>query len=371
MDEKDIRNDLNRFAELPPPVKRAAYSDRTAWMMAILSEIAYVHFDEEDRSSLLALAVEFAGLTDQDSIAEKLRSFASTLDRRDNTDNDILKSILRVGGFELKGVLFDHGTDTQGFVAVRRSSDGTGMAVISFRGTKQIQDWKTNLRIDKVPIKSARSNNKKTLGNIHRGFNDAFKSVEDQIQKYIQDIDNLPLYITGHSLGGALATVATWYIAGDKLAACYTFGAPRVGDDGLLDRFRTPIYRIVNGADPVPFIPPAGVFIDFLKIIFRTIGAVISVGGLVDWLTDFLIKYQKFRHYGYQRYLSICPEGEDGTYPDLKNEIGIGSMTRLWRYLRRLLSGEASARKRIDKYHDISIYRAKLREYAIRRHQLD
>ena len=36
-------------------------------------------------------------------------------------------------------------------------------------------------------------------------------------------------------------------------------------------------------------------------------------------------------------------------------------------YVQRLVRGELAAKKRIDKYHDIALYRAKLREFAIRR----
>ena len=83
----------------------------------------------------------------------------------------------------------------------------------------------------------------------------------------------------GHSLGGALAVVATWYQSSARLAACYTFGAPRVGDHGLIDRFRTPIYRIVNGPDPAPFVPPSGAFISFMKSVVRVIGSVLPFAG--------------------------------------------------------------------------------------------
>jgi len=235
------------------------------------------------------------------------------------------------------------------------------MAVVCFRGTQEIHDWKTNFQAETVPVRSNISGDSRTLGNVHKGFNTAFKSVEHQIDEYLQDAKDLPLYITGHSLGGAIATLATWHITSDHLAACYTFGAPRVGDNGLQDQFRTPIYRIVNGADPVPYVPPSDMVVGGLKLITR------SLPYFHNWLPDLLVRIQGYRHYGYQRYLSICEEGPDGTYPKLRNEIGVGSLERIFRYARRFFKREVAARKRIDKYHDISIYRAKLREYAIRR----
>ena len=372
MPEQDLRKDLTRFSALKPPAKRAAYSDRTAWLMAILSELAYSRFDEENRSALLALAGELAELSDRDAIAGKLRDFGKLVSAPTDSGNEVLRSVLEIGGFELRGVLLDDATDTQGFVAVRHPDDGPGMAVVSFRGTQQVRDWMTNLKAHKMAVRDAGPAvglaSSRTMGHVHRGFNRAYKSVEPGIREYLAGFEEYPLYITGHSLGGALATLATWHISGEKLAACYTFGAPRVGDSQLLDHFRTPIYRIVHGADPVPMVPPVGIVIHCLKVVCRTIGLIVTP---LNYVTSWLQRYQGYRHYGYQRYLSICGEGPDGTYPNLRNEYGIGSLERLWRYCRQLLHGENSTRKRIDKYHDIAAYRAKLREYAIRRQRRD
>ena len=367
MAEQELHKDLIQFSKLkiPVPVKRAAYSDRTAWLMGILSELAYTPFDEDNKSSLLTLATELAELTDRDVIAEKLKKFKDIAATDNKSNNEILRSMLKIVGFELRGVLFDLGTDTQGFVAVRRSDDETSMAVVSFRGTQlqQVRDWVTNLRVDKVAVKSDVPGSSKTLGHVHKGFNEAFKSIESKLTEYLAGYEDIPLYITGHSLGGALATLATWYISGEKLAACYTFGAPRVGDDKLLNYFRTPIYRIVNGADPVPFVPPSKMFIDFLRVIIRRLIP------RMNRLTALPIWFQGYQHYGSQRYLSICNEGADGTFPGLSNEFGVGSLERLWYFFQRLTQGEISKHKRIDKYHNIAAYRAKLHAYAIRRQQ--
>ncbi len=364
MTTKELSDDLERILKLNPPVKRAAYSDRIAWLMAIFSELAYTRFDEENQDSLMSLATELAAMTDEKSIAQKLRTLSSLVPTEADAGNKILRSVLAIGEFELKCVLNNSGTDTQGFIAVRKSDDGTGMVVLSFRGTQQIKDWMTNLRVDKIPIKKTDRSGTTTVGNVHKGFHKAFESVERQIQDCLNNCGDLPIYITGHSLGGALAVLATWFISGEKLAACYTFGAPRVGDEKLMNRFYTPIYRIVNGADPVPFVPPSGKIIGPLKAIVRAIGVVITP---MDVLTNMLVKSQGYRHYGFQRYLSICEKGISGTYPGLRNEYGIGSVERLWRYVGRLVRGEIKEQKRIDKYHDISIYRDKLRAFAIKR----
>ena len=70
---QDAIADLGRIERYPrAPVKRAAYSDRTAWLMAVLSELAYMPFDQDDDSSILSLARELAELTNRDEIAERL-----------------------------------------------------------------------------------------------------------------------------------------------------------------------------------------------------------------------------------------------------------------------------------------------------------
>ena len=56
----------------------------------------------------------------------------------------------------------------------------------------------------------------------------------------------LGFYITGHSLGGALAQIASAALSRDNLAACYTFGSPRVGTAGFDEQVKCPHYRVIN-----------------------------------------------------------------------------------------------------------------------------
>ncbi len=43
----------------------------------------------------------------------------------------------------------------------------------------------------------------------------------------------------------------------DSIAACYTFGCPRAGDSSFDIYVKAPLYRVTNGVDMVPAIPPA------------------------------------------------------------------------------------------------------------------
>ncbi len=360
-----LENDFAGFEGVKIPVKRAAYSDRTAWIMAAMAELAYKKFEQEEEQNIISLAGELASLTNQDAIAERLMALRRSFRNEDNTDNQILSAALNMGGFELagNGILYDRGTDTQGFVAVKHDETGPGMAVVSFRGTQEIKDWLTNIDATQDDVKASDSNSDATLGKIHKGFHAAYKSVEGQIASNLEGHEDLPLFITGHSLGGALAVVATWYQSSEKLAACYTFGAPRVGDNGLMGRFKTPIYHIVNGPDPIPFAPPSREVIDFIKSIINLIGTVFPP---IKRATALFERYNGYRHYGYMRYLSVVPKGDDGDYPDLKVEFSLSSLGRMMRFWKLLQDGHAD---RIDKYHNMSRYRDKLRAHAIRRNK--
>jgi hypothetical protein len=91
----------------------------------------------------------------------------------------------------------------------------------------------------------------------------AYKSIADDIKKSLLELKDIPVYVTGHSLGAALATVATQNLEHDHrfprfrdmIAACYTFGSPRVGNSHFEREFKSPIYRIVNTTDIVTTIP--------------------------------------------------------------------------------------------------------------------
>ncbi len=69
------------------------------------------------------------------------------------------------------------------------------MAVICFRGTKQVKDWMTNLKIRSIPISDPTTGAK--IGNMHEGFHEAYLSVHHEIADRLQGFEDLPLYIPG------------------------------------------------------------------------------------------------------------------------------------------------------------------------------
>jgi hypothetical protein len=141
--------------------------------------------------------------------------------------------------------------------------------IIAFRGTKSIRNWITDAEFERTLPAGVDTR----LGvKVHAGFYQALCSVSDTIQKFLgysPDFNNArpasgnskPLFITGHSLGGALAilTALELHMLGFQIAQVYTFGQPRVGnaafkklyEDALGDR----TFRLVFQEDVVPRVP--------------------------------------------------------------------------------------------------------------------
>lgn len=71
-----------------------------------------------------------------------------------------------------------------------------------------------------------------------------------------------PVFVTGHSLGAALAGLAVGASATERLpiAGLYTYGMPRVGNKYFAEKFQASYgkraFRIVNNNDSVTRVPP-------------------------------------------------------------------------------------------------------------------
>jgi hypothetical protein len=198
-----------------------------------------------------------------------------------------LKRDLAKSGFVIAGLFNDADTDTQAFVAVSDNSVAVSerpfrdidVLILSLLGTEGIKDGLTNINIfqKRVPVPGTESE-----ALIHSGFQRAFNSVKTAISQKLQPLAEAgsTIYITGHSLGGALALIATRELARGSHESCYTFGSPRVGQFGFADYIKTPIYRVVNANDIVPRIPPA-----YLPTVLMFVIQVLNVpfGGLMKW----------------------------------------------------------------------------------------
>ena len=125
--------------------------------------------------------------------------------------------------------------------------------VLSFRGTEVTQ--KSDIRADLTSGKNYESN--KTL--VHVGFRKEVNKIwEDILQELLNDKSDqsAPLYITGHSLGAAMATIAASRLQETmKVEALITFGSPRVGTQEFVDGLGVQHHRVINCCDSVTRVP--------------------------------------------------------------------------------------------------------------------
>ena len=186
--------------------------------------------------------------------------------------NRLATELKRLGGpaLDVKAYRFFESTnDTQAvYVATDR------IAILAFRGTESKADIWTDLQFRKVPLGK---------GDVHRGFYNVFEPLwsgkgltgenKQGLGAYLKEQQaqrpDVPLYVTGHSLGAALSTLGVHaaLMGGQKVFAHYTFGSPRVGNDAFVNELAakaaetgTKMFRVVNYGDVVTVSPPAWLF---------------------------------------------------------------------------------------------------------------
>jgi hypothetical protein len=138
-------------------------------------------------------------------------------------------------------------------------------AIIAFRGS---EFWKKERKRDLNEIfADVKTNADIRLtdwplgGKVHRGFERAIEEVWFDLLPYVTQLDSkgCKIWMTGHSLGAALATLAAGRYG--NVQGVYTFGSPRVGNDEFKENWDVKTYRIVNNDDIVPRLPPSGIYV--------------------------------------------------------------------------------------------------------------
>jgi triacylglycerol lipase len=183
----------------------------------------------------------------------------------ETNDPDKIRRILGAWGWTLRG--FHAGpvssvlplTSAKGFIAAHE-----GTSILTFAGTEptSLADWILDFSIHM------------NADGVHEGFETGVNAVWNTIAALLgtggPSATNKVL-IAGHSLGGALAAVAALRLAKDRVVdldrilGVYTFGMPRAGNDEFAQQYRTIAdgglakltYRMIDGADIVPQVPPA------------------------------------------------------------------------------------------------------------------
>ena len=137
--------------------------------------------------------------------------------------------------------------------------------IVAFRDTGSDKRWERILNM----LTDARATLKKMsylddseLSEIkaHEGFVSEYMLFREKVIEYVDMHPEKEVHVVGHSLGGALATLASFDIASslNREVNTVTFGAPRVGTSDFRNAFdKLPInlFRVVVANDPIARVP--------------------------------------------------------------------------------------------------------------------
>lgn len=176
---------------------------------------------------------------------------------------------------------FFQGKGTECMVSWNRKA-----VIVSFRGTElksssALHEIKTDL--DTLPVDFELG------GKVHKGFLAGLEEIWDGPEGLRQFLVGLtaekrrrPMWICGHSLGGALATLC--FARMPEAAGLYIYGSPRVGDQDFVDLIdHRPFWRVEHGRDPVPMVP---LDIPSLDFNFKDPGQLIFISRQGEILTE-------------------------------------------------------------------------------------
>lgn len=150
-------------------------------------------------------------------------------------------------------VLEDHHTETRVILHEERHH-----IVIAFRGTANVENWLEDLDVELTPLAYQVK--------VHAGF---LKAVDALLPDLLGALlpggrdksEVKPLFIVGHSLGGAMATLAALFLQREGLPVhtVWTYGSPRVGNRAWRSHYQRLLghrtWRIVAERDLVPMVP--------------------------------------------------------------------------------------------------------------------
>ena len=133
------------------------------------------------------------------------------------------------------------------------TDDSTKSHYVSIRGTANSHNAMQDINFFK--------DKSKRLGiYLHTGFHRTAEIIADDLLSRLEE--DYKVVVTGHSLGGAVAVIVSWYLdhANFNVGECVTFGQPKVtdshGNRAMRDKIK--LTRVVNETDVVPLVPPAG-----------------------------------------------------------------------------------------------------------------
>lgn len=132
--------------------------------------------------------------------------------------------------------------------------NGKQIGIITLRGTSGLAEWLSDINSD--PITNG------IFTDVHSGFFGLYQSMQTQVQSFVKQYGNLPIFVSGHSLGAGVASLLAYdLIQSCDQINCHVFGAPRAGGVAFVNNFiqsatkpqkKLTLVRLVNSEDIVP-----------------------------------------------------------------------------------------------------------------------
>ncbi|MBP2649363.1 MAG: lipase class 3 [Firmicutes bacterium] len=180
---------------------------------------------------------------------------------------------------EQDGWQIDHYVQPKGHSGARfliARKEGTPFYLMAIVGTENNNDIKTDIKVDKIYFagnstaafiaNANKPNIPDTEPKVHKGFNEFIQAGPSAVLQNSQHVllslpvllttdKNCKLFLTGHSLGGAAATLAGARLIDTGInpsqIEVITFGAPAIGNAAFAEKFKSTLHltRLVNSGD--------------------------------------------------------------------------------------------------------------------------
>ena len=145
-------------------------------------------------------------------------------------------------------------------------TDTNTRCIVSFRGSLNTKNWLADfsLILQDWPLNNLTGAGWCSGCKAHYGFTEAYEELRDSVHIAVDDLGCTSLVLAGHSLGAAVATIASFDLresSGHHVEATWTFGKPRIGNDAFVDALGAsaasqgvapPVWRVIHYHDIVP-----------------------------------------------------------------------------------------------------------------------
>eukprot|EP00468_Gymnochlora_sp_CCMP2014_P002078 CAMPEP_0167742086 /NCGR_PEP_ID=MMETSP0110_2-20121227/1225_1 /TAXON_ID=629695 /ORGANISM="Gymnochlora sp., Strain CCMP2014" /LENGTH=894 /DNA_ID=CAMNT_0007626227 /DNA_START=921 /DNA_END=3605 /DNA_ORIENTATION=+ len=264
----------------------------------------------------------------------KLRESFRTRSKNRNVDSKFADS--KRGDSKLNLPVDDHSFNVLGSSTFAAEYP---MIVIAFRGTVTFQNLRTDLDMcSRIEYEAAHDISAQLRGapKVHRGFSEVHSAIEEPLSKILRDLIGHckklrqpppKIYCTGHSLGGALATLTAYHIKtklGHKNVEMYNFGAPRVGNHAFASLYDHEVprsFRVVMDGDVITDTPKLCCLYKHIgsEIMLDTTGNLIINPAFVE--KAFKASRSSLKNHSLGKYLESLRKAIMNLYPSSQSQI--------------------------------------------------